>query len=119
MFDEVLAGKKVIFMDTFTFVYYLGRFYKSMARGEFYMAKETVVNPAMCMWINRNLDNHLASVIHRWKHLLMERSRQMSSVGVGSQAQSISSASPLQFHDVAALMQILLMGYGVALSAFF
>ncbi|CAN7948073.1 unnamed protein product, partial [Ixodes hexagonus] len=130
MFDEVLEGKKVIFMETFSFTYWVGRFYERMPRGEFYMAKETVVNPAMGMWLNRNLDAHLIRAMHmrrwitesglpqRWKHILMEQSRHKSSGVIGSQAQSMSSAAPLQLHDVAALMRILLAGFCASFSAF-
>ncbi|XP_042142344.1 uncharacterized protein LOC121833270 [Ixodes scapularis] len=131
MFDEVLKEKRVIFLETFTFTYWVGKFYKSMPRGEFYMAKETVVNPAMCMWINRNMDSYFIRAIHvrsrwitesglpqRWKHLMMEQSRHNSSGVIGSPLQSLSSVAPLRLQDVAALMQILLAGSCIALAAF-
>lgn len=67
MFDDVLAGKKIIFLDPLLFHYWLGRLYERLPRGEFYLGKEAVLHPAMCMWLNRKLNSHIAKVIHtRW-----------------------------------------------------
>ncbi|CAN7948603.1 unnamed protein product, partial [Ixodes hexagonus] len=63
-FDEVLAGRKVIFLDTLLFHYWVGRFYERLPRGEFYLAKEAVLYPAMCMWLSRSVDSRVAKAIH-------------------------------------------------------
>ncbi|XP_077520166.1 uncharacterized protein LOC144129991 [Amblyomma americanum] len=131
MFDDVLEGRKVIFLDTLLFHYWVGRFYQGLPRGEFYLAKEAVLYPSMCMWLNRNVDPVVARALHvrsrwvvesgmasHWKNLLVERS-QRKSRGVGSStqsAQSMSSAKALQLQDVAAVMQLLVAGSCVALS---
>ncbi|CAN8000988.1 unnamed protein product [Ixodes pacificus] len=131
VFDDVLAGRKVIFLDTMLFHYWVGRFYERLPQGEFYLAREAVLYPAMCMWLNRNVDHQLARVIHirtrwiaesgltqRWKYLLVERSQRKSGGLSDSQGQPLSMASSLQLQDVAAVMQLLVAGLCVALITF-
>ncbi|XP_075543376.1 putative glutamate receptor [Dermacentor variabilis] len=125
MFDDVLEGRKVIFLDTLLFHYWVGRFYQGLPRGEFYLAKEAVLYPSMCMWLNRNVDPAIARALHvrsrwvaesgmasHWKNLLVERSQRTSGGAGGSSqsAQSMSTASPLQLQDVAAVLQLLVAG---------
>ncbi|XP_037276466.2 ionotropic receptor 93a [Rhipicephalus microplus] len=130
MFDDVLEGRKVIFLDTLLFHYWVGRFYQDLTRGEFYLAKEAVLYPSMCMWLNRNVDPAIAKALHmrsrwvaesgmasHWKNLLVERSQRTSGGAGGSQStQSVSTASPLQLQDVAAVLQLLMVGACVSLS---
>ncbi|EEC20427.1 hypothetical protein IscW_ISCW015107 [Ixodes scapularis] len=131
VFDDVLAGRKVIFLDTMLFHYWVGRFYERLPHGEFYLAREAVLYPAMCMWLNRNVDPQLARVIHirtrwiaesglaqRWKYLLVERSQRKSGGLSDSQGQPLSMASSLQLQDIAAVMQLLVAGLCVALITF-
>ncbi|KAL1430497.1 hypothetical protein MTO96_014941 [Rhipicephalus appendiculatus] len=129
MFDDVLEGRKVIFLDTLLFHYWVGRFYQDLTRGEFYLAKEAVLYPSMCMWLNRNVDPAIAKALHmrsrwvaesgmasHWKNLLVERSQRTSGGAGGSQStQSMSTASPLQLQDVAAVLQLLMVGACVSL----
>ncbi|XP_049268444.1 uncharacterized protein LOC125757188 [Rhipicephalus sanguineus] len=129
MFDDVLEGRKVIFLDTLLFHYWVGRFYQGLTRGEFYLAKEAVLYPSMCMWLNRNVDPAVAKALHmrsrwvaesgmasHWKNLLVERSQRTSGGAGGSQStQSMSTASPLQLQDVAAVLQLLMAGACVSL----
>ncbi|KAL3200807.1 hypothetical protein MRX96_013079 [Rhipicephalus microplus] len=129
MFDDVLEGRKVIFLDTLLFHYWVGRFYQDLTRGEFYLAKEAVLYPSMCMWLNRNVDPAIAKALHmrsrwvaesgmasHWKNLLVERSHRTSGGAGGSQStQSVSTASPLQLQDVAAVLQLLMLGACVSL----
>ncbi|KAH9383030.1 hypothetical protein HPB48_023689 [Haemaphysalis longicornis] len=64
MFDDVLEGRKVIFLDTLLFHYWVGRFYQGLPRGEFYLAKEAVLHPSMCMWLNRNVHPDVVRALH-------------------------------------------------------
>ncbi|KAM7305247.1 uncharacterized protein ISCGN_015144 [Ixodes scapularis] len=64
-FDDVLLGKKVVFLEPSLFYYAVSNLYKSLPRGEFYLARERITNITMGMWINRGLPFKLRKALHQ------------------------------------------------------
>ncbi|XP_064480106.1 uncharacterized protein LOC135393778 isoform X2 [Ornithodoros turicata] len=122
IFDDVLAGRKVVFLDTLLFVYWVGKFYSSqLPRGEFYLAKYPVLTPIMSMWANKNLDRDVIKALHErsrwitesgmadhWKLSLMDRSWRAVKTSGGSEYAALKTA------DVMALLFIWLAGVTLA-----
>ncbi|KAG0445487.1 hypothetical protein HPB47_014654, partial [Ixodes persulcatus] len=71
-FDDVLVGKKVVFLEPSLFYYAVSNLYKSLPRGEFYLARERITNITMGMWINRGLPFKLRKALHQRTRWIIE-----------------------------------------------
>ncbi|XP_064484902.1 probable glutamate receptor [Ornithodoros turicata] len=122
IFDDVLAGKKVIFLEPTLFFHAVSTLYKEAPQGEFYLAREKVAFFMMGMFVNRDLDPDLRKALHvrsRWiiesgmpeKFRLdtIEKSRPRSSDDGRFQQMSID--------DMSGLFYLHLAGVGVATGA--